>query len=246
MERRFVWPVFAAVKEDGTMAKGERRAFTLIELLVVCALMVILAAILFPVFAQVREAARRTTCLSNLRQLAQAHRIYVQDYEETLPTTYQLSIHGWRLWPDYLRPYYRDDRILDQGFTSSGERQETAWLADYTMCAWGPGGLGTAGNPYYRWPGAPSADPLAPQPMRLAEVRRPAEVLQFLDGHTGAREIRIFSRHAQGRLNGAFVDGHAARITRAEYDRIDQDERGYFYAIAAADREASKTLGGEE
>lgn len=61
------------------------RGFTLIELLVVIAIIAILAAILFPVFARAREAARRTSCLSNLRQLAVATMGYAQDYDEILP-----------------------------------------------------------------------------------------------------------------------------------------------------------------
>jgi prepilin-type N-terminal cleavage/methylation domain-containing protein/prepilin-type processing-associated H-X9-DG protein len=58
-------------------------AFTLIELLVVIAIIAILAAILFPVFAQARESARQTTCLSNLKQIGLAHMMYLQDYDET-------------------------------------------------------------------------------------------------------------------------------------------------------------------
>jgi prepilin-type N-terminal cleavage/methylation domain-containing protein/prepilin-type processing-associated H-X9-DG protein len=62
-----------------------RRAFTLIELLVVIAIIAILAAILFPVFAQARDRARAAACLSNSKQLGLALMQYTQDYDETLP-----------------------------------------------------------------------------------------------------------------------------------------------------------------
>lgn len=62
-----------------------RTAFTLIELLVVIAIIAILAAILFPVFAQAREKARQTDCASNLKQIAMATLMYVQDYDQTWP-----------------------------------------------------------------------------------------------------------------------------------------------------------------
>ncbi len=58
--------------------------FTLIELLVVIAIIAILAAILFPVFAQVREKARSSVCLSNTKQIALAVEMYSQDCDETL------------------------------------------------------------------------------------------------------------------------------------------------------------------
>jgi prepilin-type N-terminal cleavage/methylation domain-containing protein len=68
------------------------RGFTLIELLVVIAIIAILAAILFPVFARAREAARKATCLSNLKQIDLAALMYAQDYDEVLPAA---CCTGW-------------------------------------------------------------------------------------------------------------------------------------------------------
>jgi len=77
-------------KSEG-FTRSESRAFTLIELLVVIAIIAILAAILFPVFAQAREKARQTTCLSNQKQIGTAMTMYIQDYDGTWPSQ---SING--------------------------------------------------------------------------------------------------------------------------------------------------------
>jgi prepilin-type N-terminal cleavage/methylation domain-containing protein len=82
-----------------------RRAFTLIELLVVIAIIAILAAILFPVFSQAKEAAKRSSCLSNLRQVGTALTMYQGDYDDRLPDRrdLKLSLPGgyrpWTTWP---------------------------------------------------------------------------------------------------------------------------------------------------
>ena len=64
-----------------TLKRNSRSAFTLIELLVVIAIIAILAAILFPVFARARENARRTSCISNMKQISLGMLQYVQDYD---------------------------------------------------------------------------------------------------------------------------------------------------------------------
>ncbi len=70
---------------------SRRKAFTLIELLVVIAIIAILAAILFPVFAQARERARATACLSNLKQIGTGLIMYAQDYDESMPAAFALA-----------------------------------------------------------------------------------------------------------------------------------------------------------
>ncbi|MEL4411502.1 prepilin-type N-terminal cleavage/methylation domain-containing protein, partial [Shewanella algae] len=62
-----------------------KRAFTLIELLVVIAIIAILAAILFPVFAQAKAAAKKSACLSNTKQIGTAFNLYLADYDDTTP-----------------------------------------------------------------------------------------------------------------------------------------------------------------
>ncbi len=69
------------------MAARRKSGFTLIELLVVIAIIAILAAILFPVFAKAREAARKSTCASNLKELAIALNAYWTDYDSMLPSS---------------------------------------------------------------------------------------------------------------------------------------------------------------
>src|SRR5689334_8544067 len=131
------------------MRRPSRRGFTLIELLVVVAVITILAGILFPVFAQARDAAKRANCISNLRQIALAHQMYVQDNDETLPFWYVMGPRGYIIWPEFLSPYYRDKKILDEGLTTPAEKAETSWLADYSLCAWGPGGDNSLEKPYW-------------------------------------------------------------------------------------------------
>lgn len=85
----------------------KKRAFTLIELLVVIAIIAILAAILFPVFAQAREKARAITCLSNTKQMGTAVALYNQDYDETMPPGGRGSAKPNR-WYELIDPYIKN------------------------------------------------------------------------------------------------------------------------------------------
>ncbi len=112
------------------MKNAQRTAgFTLIELLVVIAIISILAAILFPVFARARENARRTSCMSNLKQMGLAVMQYVQDNDEYYPYSYQTRASlgsPWAsisstadftssstiYWPHFVFPYTKSMQIF--------------------------------------------------------------------------------------------------------------------------------------
>ncbi|HZO87508.1 MAG TPA: DUF1559 domain-containing protein [Chthonomonadaceae bacterium] len=112
--------------------RAPQRAFTLIELLVVIAIIAVLAAILFPVFAQAREKARQTVCLSNMKQIALGIYMYAQDYDETLPTT---ADDGRLSWIDQIVPYVKNDQIRrcpsDSGFALHPEHKSSYGVNNY-------------------------------------------------------------------------------------------------------------------
>lgn len=92
--------------------KGRRAGFTLIELLVVIAIIAILAAILFPVFAQAREKARAISCMSNARQLATGNYMYTQDYDETILPSTNYAANPPLIWPAIVQPYVRNGQVF--------------------------------------------------------------------------------------------------------------------------------------
>jgi prepilin-type N-terminal cleavage/methylation domain-containing protein/prepilin-type processing-associated H-X9-DG protein len=99
-----------------------RAGFTLIELLVVIAVIAIVAAFLFPVFAQARERSRTAACASNVRQLALAWHLYADDNDETFPLTVSLRPPGlgFVYWMEVIDPYVK-------GGVGRPEKGPTRW-----------------------------------------------------------------------------------------------------------------------
>jgi prepilin-type N-terminal cleavage/methylation domain-containing protein/prepilin-type processing-associated H-X9-DG protein len=160
-------------------------AFTLIELLVVIAIIAILAAILFPVFAQAREKARQATCVSNLKQIGLAWLMYAQDYDETIPPfrpyqngtrfySWEGSTDGttWNNADGLLQPYMKNTAIADCP-SAKGipvlQSNLVAYAANYAY-------------PYYPNYPAPSSIRAADyRPAALAAFERPAETIVLSD-----------------------------------------------------------------
>jgi prepilin-type N-terminal cleavage/methylation domain-containing protein/prepilin-type processing-associated H-X9-DG protein len=109
-------------------SKRGSNAFTLIELLVVIAIIAILAAILFPVFAQAREKARSISCLSNMKQIATASMMYTQDYDENM-VLYVASFCG-----RVQNPLDANDR--PGGTTGAGRRAMWQYLLHPYIKSW--------------------------------------------------------------------------------------------------------------
>jgi prepilin-type N-terminal cleavage/methylation domain-containing protein/prepilin-type processing-associated H-X9-DG protein len=118
------------------------RGFTLIELLVVIAIIAILAAILFPVFAQAREKARSSTCLSNQKQTNLAFSMYAQDYDETMPLAYIQTTDQW--WQHVVNPYIK---ATDRGGVLSCPSAPSAGFAYSMNDAMSARSLAFAANP---------------------------------------------------------------------------------------------------
>jgi prepilin-type N-terminal cleavage/methylation domain-containing protein/prepilin-type processing-associated H-X9-DG protein len=202
---------------------SDRAGFTLIELLVVIAIIAILAAILFPVFAQAREKARQSTCLSNQKQLSTAMSMYIQDYDERFPNWRTLvpatvdNPNAKITWVENMQPYCKNKHIWvcpsdDVAGEAKGEgekigpqTQNSYWLNAYV----------------FRWSGYSAA---APPSVTLAEINYPATSIVLCDGPVNDGQhvwpgpphewcgtapycLKAEQRHSGG-INFSFADNH--------------------------------------
>lgn len=100
-----------------------KRAFTLIELLVVIAIIAILAAILFPVFAQAKVAAKKTADLSNVKQLMLGTIMYGSDYDDTYPFCWGWNTE-WKPWHQQIDPYVKNVQMWQSPVDNWGRGNE--------------------------------------------------------------------------------------------------------------------------
>ncbi len=177
------------------MSSSKRASgFTLIELLVVIAIIAILAAILFPVFAQAREKARAITCISNLKQLGIATMMYVQDYDETyfvqpFPGSYTDPASGatsyYNYYPDLLYPYVKSAQL----FKEPDFDGYPFWIYTNFIGAPGaPANLQQSPNvkslgDYHLGYGINELLLDGPQGVSMGAISRPAEIMVFSDGY---------------------------------------------------------------
>jgi len=133
----------------------KNRAFTLIELLVVIAIIAILAAILFPVFAQAKMAAKKSTDLSNQKQIGTAMAIYLGDNDDVFPSSYYYRndtgnagtapLCGYVHWSGVIMPYVKNLQIFRSPGDKSNGMAPTNFAGDND--GWGaPSGQVTDGN----------------------------------------------------------------------------------------------------
>jgi prepilin-type N-terminal cleavage/methylation domain-containing protein/prepilin-type processing-associated H-X9-DG protein len=160
-----------------------KRAFTLIELLVVIAIIAILAAILFPVFAQARGKARAISCMSNTKQLGLGVLMYAQDYDEVFPLGVQ---NDWNeSWPVKVQPYVKSLEIFR--CPDDGNRTQPDWTV-----GWAGIPISYSANGFIGWNG--SADVfigvlgmgqtwVSPMTRSSADVGKPAETILLTDKH---------------------------------------------------------------
>ena len=219
-----------------------RSAFTLIELLVVIAIIAILAAILFPVFAQARAKARSISCLSNCKQAVLGYMQYVQDYDEVSP-----SINGNNEWWMTIYPYTKSTAVFQCSERTDSSDQRTVDGVVLRMeplpgygYNWGPIGWRGGGlleRQQYIDPANTGLGRHIPgKPM--SAIKNPAQMFAFGDTYDTPRQTIGIGfaadnwktqygyqntknsglRHQGGMFNYAFMDGHAKSIkVRAGY-----------------------------
>jgi prepilin-type N-terminal cleavage/methylation domain-containing protein/prepilin-type processing-associated H-X9-DG protein len=206
-------------------SRFERRsgaAFTLIELLVVIAIIAILAAILFPVFAQAREKARQTSCLSNSKQYALASLMYIQDYDEAFPMSAYLNTTCNTANPMSVATFYWavNPYVKNAGITqcpSEPQAMSVQALVGAPCPDTPPFTSYTVNHALYANGFVPNVSTV-----KLAAINRPADTIMAYDGNTAMGtsaqqpQVQLVQARHQNTFSASFVDGHVKAIQARE------------------------------
>ena len=205
--------------------------FTLIELLVVIAIIAILAAILFPVFAQARAKARSVACLSNCRQSGLAYQMYIQDYDETTPLQRSYDTpSGSPYWYVLIQPYVKNWQLMlcpDRSAvtTKTGVNYPPELNGRLLGYGYNDGWVSDSGYGLTSQITLPTGKTARPG-KAIAGIATPADCVAFGDtydsagysvamdntlGNSDAPKTTGSLRHS-GNFNFVFVDGHAKLI----------------------------------
>jgi prepilin-type N-terminal cleavage/methylation domain-containing protein/prepilin-type processing-associated H-X9-DG protein len=189
-------------------------AFTLIELLVVIAIIAILAAILFPVFAQAREKARQTSCLSNTKQIMLGELMYIQDYDETHSWTWGWD-PTWVPWHQQIDPYVKNQQLwkcpsdpYDRGSTNGVRNPPVSYSQNFR---WPQNG--------WNWDSGSPSWLMSPVSSAEATITNPATTIFMAERQNG------YHQWAQGWATEVFCEGY-----------------GEFYAKSASGVETGSAL----
>jgi len=202
-----------------------RRGFTLIELLVVIAIIAILAAILFPVFAQAREAARKSSCQSNLKQIGGGLSMYSQDYDEMMCQDENIGIADTRAgdWFKMVQPYVKNMGVMK--CPSAVAQSTAAELAQGTTpCTYGMNYRLAQFSPTTRddaailWYGVVS----------IAQLRTPADTIWVCD-NARVTNPTAMPTHAEDPTKWTLDTSVGGSWNRSGYTRFPQDppDQGY-------------------
>lgn len=228
-------------------ARLTRTGFTLIELLVTIAIIAILAAILFPVFARAREKARQASCMSNLKQMGIAFMMYSQDYDERMcPFNYDVDVTGdgvvdYMTWGSFyssedskhhpekalIQPYMKNAQVEEcpsaPEMSSSAFAPPVAYGYNYSYLTVANTGGGRAG-------------------VSIAAIESPSETVLLADGARrvsggawggpgyawgpSSGDYRIHARHS-GMANVLWADGHvkAMKVSYALSSATQKDDQ---------------------
>lgn len=191
----------------------KRNGFTLIELLVVIAIIAILAAILFPVFAQAREKAKQSACLSNMKQMGLALRLYADDYDGGYPAVYddesdtnQDGRLDRQVWADKIFPYTKSRNIFacpsKQNLTSDPTTIAAYVAGGMTLKSLGMTTYNMNMCHNWHWPEGTNTTAGAPDwvyPVSENQSANPTMTQAIMEGNT---TIGWFWQHWNGAHNG--------------------------------------------